>query len=155
MLKAKEVNCILDAFFQEIEGRMPDFAPFQLGTAQAVTNGGAQGSFICAALFSGAYQGKLTFILETDAALALAGSLLQTELESLTTEAQTELQGVFYQSLQSISNRFAQEGTPIEIYPLPLLINTNALLAEDPNTPILKLPLIYPKGECQLFLAFK
>jgi CheY-specific phosphatase CheX len=151
VLQADKVNAILNAFYAQIEGRLPKLAPLSIDPPELAPSG-TFGSFIQGALFSGSFEGKLTFILDWDLALNIASDILQHPVDAPDEETLGALQALFYSSMQSVSAVFAEQGTPVEIPPMR---DACALLAEDTETPTLKLALKSQAGVMQLFLAFK
>lgn len=154
MLNVQQVNLILEALFKTLEEKVPSIAPLSVGTPEAVKTPGAYGSVVLSALFTGDLDGKLTLTLEWVIAFAIAGEITRQKVENFNTQVQNAVETVFYEGAQGIASGLATQGKTVEIRPLPTLVDTDVLLAEDNKHKPLKLPITAKGGLLNLYLAF-
>lgn len=155
MLNAKEVNIILESLIQCLEERAPALKPIAVEAPQGVTSQGTYGSVILGALLTGHLDGKITLTLEWTTALQIVEELTHTKLDTFNEGAQRALEGVFYETAQAIAAGLVAAGREVEIYPLPTLVDTSALLAEEGGVRTVRIGMFTKNaGTINLYLAF-
>ena len=154
MLNAPQVNTILGELLSTLETRVTTLLPLAVTAPEVTRTPGVYGSVILGALFTGELDGKLTLTLEWVTAFMIAEEVTRTKIEGFTPEVQAAVETVFYEAAQGIASGLLAAGLQVEIRPLPTLVDTDVLLAEEGKPGAIKIPILHDAGVLNLFLSF-
>lgn len=154
MLNAREVNTILEAVLGTIEEKAKAVGKLNVGRPEAVKTAGTYASVVLGALFTGQLQGKMTLTMDWTTAFTIAEEMTQTKVESFNREVQTAVETVFTEAAARMTASFTGRGCKVNIHPIPTLVDSDALLAEEEKASAIRIPLETPAAALNLYLAF-
>lgn len=155
MLKAEQINTILNALHQALREKIPRIREPSVESVEGIKANGTNGSVIFGIILLGETQSKLTIVLDWETALKLSAKLLSVpRLEEFSDDAQLVLEDMIKSAGNGIAEKFsATQGSKTEAFILPTLVEGNALLSLYPQAETIKITIKTLWEPISLFIA--
>ena len=154
MLRADQINVVLDALHGALREKIPHLKSPVLGGMELVKTDGTYGSVAFGTLLAGDVDGKITVILEWETALKLATKVTKGKLDHFGDEAKGALEEALQRANEIMTTRFSEMGLKVDALQLPTLIDTNVLTALHKDRGVLKVQINTLWEPILLFFSF-